>query len=212
MAETVLEAKRRDVIGKQVRALRRQGRLPAILYGRNFAPVAITLDMREASRILPAITSSHLVKIALDGEKHTALVREKQRHPVQGTLRHVDFMVVSMTEKLRAEVMLELEGEAPAVKEFDGVVVTGVEVVSVESLPGDLPERIMVDLSGLANIGDSLHVRDLKVASGVEILTDPDEIIVVITAPAAEELPEPGLEGAPEPEVIERGRKEEEEE
>jgi large subunit ribosomal protein L25 len=212
MEEIVLKAQRRDVIGKQVNALRRQGRLPAVLYGRTIEPIPVTLDLREASRILPVITSSHLVKIALDGEEHTALVREKQRHPVQGTLRHVDFMVVSMTEKLRASVYIEFEGEAPAVKDFEGVVVPVIEQIDVESLPGDLPERIVVDLSVLANIGDSIQVRDLPIPSGVEVLVDPEEIVVVVTAPAAEEIVEEVTEVAAEPEVIEHGKKEEEEE
>jgi large subunit ribosomal protein L25 len=213
MAEIVLQAERRNVIGKQVRALRRQGRLPAVLYGRSFEPIPVTLDSREANRIMPTITSSHLIVVALDGERHRALVREKQRHPVIGTLTHVDFLVVSMTEKLRANVVLELVGEAPAVKEFDGIVVPGLESVEVESLPADLPERIQVDLSVLENIGDALHVRDLNVSSKVEVLTDLDEVVVIVTAPAAEveeEVEEAAGEEA-EPEVIERGKKEEEE-
>jgi large subunit ribosomal protein L25 len=212
MAEIVLQAERRDVIGKQVKALRRHGRLPAVLYGRKFQPIPVTLDMREASRIMPTITSSHLIVVAVDGERHSVLVREKQRHPVLGTLTHVDFLVVSMTEKLRANVVLELVGEAPAVKEFDGIVVPGVESIEVESLPADLPERIQVDLSVLGNIGDTIHVRDLNVSSKVEILTDPDDMVVIVTAPAAEVV-EAGEEagGEAEPEVIERGKKEEEE-
>jgi large subunit ribosomal protein L25 len=213
MEEIVLQAERRDVIGKQVRALRRQGRLPAILYGRKIAPIPVTLDLRETSRIMPTITSSHLIAVAVDGERHMALVREKQRHPVQGTLLHVDFMVVSMTEKLRANVVIELEGEAPAVREFDGVVVTGIEQVEVECLPGDLPERITVNISGLSSIGDTLHVRDLTVSSAVEVLTDPDEMVVIVTAPAVEVEAVEEVEAAEgEPEVIERGKKEEEEE
>jgi large subunit ribosomal protein L25 len=210
--EVVLKAEKRDVIGKQVKALRRQGRLPAVLYGRKFQAIPVTLDLREAGRILPTITSSHLVTIALDGERHTALVREKQRHPVQGSLLHVDFMVVSMTEKLRASVMIELVGEAPGAKEFNGVLVVGQEQLEVESLPGDLPERITVDLSVLAQIGDAIHVRDIAIPSGVEVLTDPDEMVAILTAPAAEELVEKVEEEGEEaePEVIERGKKEEE--
>ena len=136
-------------------------------------------------------------------------MREKQYNPILGSLVHVDFYAVSMTEKLRAFVTLQLEGEAPAVKDYDGVLVTGVDQVEVESLPGDLPERIMVDIAGLANIGDSIHVRDIQVPPAVEILTDLDELIVLATAPEAEEVEEVEA-AAPEPEVIERGKKEEE--
>jgi large subunit ribosomal protein L25 len=213
MEETVLQAKRREVIGKHVKALRRAGRLPAVLYGHTTDPLPISLDMREASRILPTITSSHLVTVDVEGEQHTTLVREKQRHPVLGSLLHIDFLVVSMTEKLRAEVMIELEGESPAVKEFSANLVTGQERLEVECLPGDLPERVTVNISVLKKIGDSIHVRDLQLPAAVEVLTDLDALVVLATAQAAEEVVEvvPEVVEA-EPEVIERGKKEEEEE
>jgi large subunit ribosomal protein L25 len=209
MEEIVLNAKRREVIGKQVKALRRQGELPAVIYGRKKEPIAITLNLREASRILPGLSSSHLITVNVDGDRHTTLVREKQRHPVRGDLIHIDFLAVSMTEKLRASVPLAFEGLSPAVDEKDGILVTSLEQVEVESLPRNLPERIMVDISGLQNISDAIYVRDLLVPKGVEVLTNPDEMVVVVTAPAAEEVEELG-EAAAEPEVIERGKKEEE--
>lgn len=211
MEEIVLQAEPRTVIGKQVKQLRRQGRLPAVLYGATKQPILVTLDQREASRILSTITSSHLVTVAVNDEKHTALVRERQREPVLGHLLHVDFLVVSMTEKLRATVVLVLEGDAPAVKNYNGVLVTGVENIEVESLPGDLPERITVDITGLNEIGNAIYVRDLQLSSAVEILTDKDEMIILVTAPAAEEVVEAEpVEGEPEV-VAERGKKEEEE-
>jgi len=213
MEEIVLNAKRREVVGKQVKALRREGRLPAILYGRHLSPILISLDMRNVSRVLPTITSSHLVVVDVDGEKHTTLVRERQRHPVTGSLLHVDFQVLSMTEKLRTTVVIVLEGDAPAAKNYNGVLVTGQTELEVECLPGDLPERIRVDISRLTEIGNAIHVRDLVLPAAVEVLTDPDELVVLITAPAAEEKEEviAVAEGAPEPEIIEKGKKEEEE-
>jgi len=210
MEEVVLSARRRQIIGKQVKALRREGVLPAILYGRSIQPIASPLDARESNRIVPTITSAQLITIALEGAKHSALVREKQYNPITGTLVHVDFNVVSMTEKLRAMVTLQLGGEAPAVKDYDGVVVTGTEELEVECLPADLPERILVDISGLLKIGDAIHVRDIQLPSAVEVLTDPEEMIVLVTAPEAEEVEEEEA-AAPEPEIIERGKKEEEE-
>lgn len=209
MEVVVLNAQRRDVLGKQVKALRRQGRLPAVVYGHHIQPVAILLDTKEASRLLSGVTSSQLIKLSINGEQHNVLVREKQRNPITGTLLHVDFLEVSMTEKLRANVVIALEGEAPAVKELDGIVVTGIEQLEVESLPGDLPERITVDISSLVAIGDSIHVRDIRVPAAVEVLTDLDEMIVLVTAPVAEEVEEVEVVGE-EPEVIEKGKKEEE--
>lgn len=211
MEEVVLKAQRRDVIGKQVKALRREGRLPAILYGRSFTPIAVTFDLKETSRILPYVTSSQLVIIELEGDQHHALVREKQLHPVQGSLLHVDFNVVSMTEKLRANVSIHLVGESSAVKDFNGILVTALDELEVECLPKYLPERIDIDISVLKDIGDALHVRDLVLDKEIEILTDLDEIVVLVTAPEAEEAEEvEGKEVGEEPEVIERGKKEEE--
>ena len=211
MKEIVLDAKRRDVVGKQVKALRRAGRLPAVLYSRHLMPILITLDMRVTSRVLPTITSSHLVVVDVEGERHTTLVREKQRDPVTSSLLHVDFQVLSMTEKLRTTVVIVLEGEAPAAKNFNGVLVTGQTELEVECLPRDLPERIRVDVSGLIEIGNSIHVRDLVLPPTVEVLTDLDDLVVLVTAQSAEEKEEVvAVEGAAEPEVIEKIKKEEE--
>jgi large subunit ribosomal protein L25 len=215
MEEVILKASRRNVIGKQVSAIRREGRLPAVIYGHRIDPISIELNLRDASKSLTGLAPSTLVTVDLEGETHKALVREKQRNKITGMLLHVDFMAVSMLEKLRAQVFIELVGTAPAVKEMSGVLMSGANEVGVESLPTDLPERLVVDLSGLEKIGDGIYVRDLVVPEGVKILDDPDTMIALVTTQAAEEVEvapvvEEVLEG--EPEVIERGKKEEEEE
>ncbi len=211
MEEFVISANVRNVIGKQVKALRRDGRLPAVIYGHEVAPIAIDLDVREASRILAGMTSSQFIKIDVDGITHTALIREKQRHPVRGNLLHVDFLAVSMTEKLRASVTIEIVGDAPAARDYNGIVVTVVEIVEVECLPRDLPERIIVDISTLVEIGDAIYVRDIDLPEEVSVLTDIDEVVVLVTAPAMEEKEEEEEleEGELEPEVIEKGKREE---
>ena len=189
----------------------REGKLPGVIYGKKFDPIPIVLDLHDASRILAGLSASHLVVVEVDGVPHTSLVREKQRNPITGGLLHVDFQQVSMTEKLRTVVPLEIEGESPAVKNYNGVLVTGQEEIEVEALPGDLPSQILVDISGLEEIGDSLHVRDLVIPDKVRVLSDPDDLIVLVTAPAVEvEAVEAAAEFA-EPEVIEKGKKEEEE-
>jgi large subunit ribosomal protein L25 len=211
MDKVVIEATRRTVTGKKVGALRRSGKLPAVLYGHHIDPTPVTLDLREASHVLAGATRTSLITIQLDGNEHATLVREKQRDFIRGTLLHVDFQVVSLTERIRAGVAIELDGVSPAVKDFNGTVVTPLSELEVECLPQDLPERITVDISGLTGIGDSLLVSDIVLSDKVEVLTDPDEVVVVITAAAAEEVVEEA-ELEEEPEVIERGRKEEEEE
>ncbi len=213
MEEVTIKAVKREVTGKQVKALRRQGLLPAVLYGRNFPPTPISLDLRDASHTLSHMTTSVLVTVVLDGEKHLALVRERQRDFIRGTLKHIDFQVVSMKEKLRTSVSVVIVGESPAVKEFNGVLVTGLDEVEVECFPQDLPERIMADVSGLKQIGDAIYVRNLVISEKVEVLEDPNEVVVVVTAQAAEEVEEVVVaEVVAEPELIEKGKKEEEEE
>jgi large subunit ribosomal protein L25 len=211
MDSKVLKATRRTVTGKQVKALRRQGILPGVLYGHAIQPTAIAMNAHEASRLLAGTSSSTIVTVDLEGEPHAALVREKQKDYVRNTLIHVDFQVVSLTEMIRAAVRIETHGTSPAVKDFNAVIVTNLNQVEVEALPQDLPERLVVDISKLVAIGDAIYVRDLVISDKVILHTPVDEVIVVATgsAPEAEEAGE-GAETA-EPEVIERGKKEEEE-
>jgi len=209
MEKNLLNATRRTVTGKQVSTLRRQGQLPAVMYGHGIDPIAISLDAHSASLALTGLSSSTLVNIELEGQVKAALVREKQRDPVKRTLVHVDFQVVSMTEKIRTKVSIVLDGVAPAVKDFNGVVVTNVSDIEVEALPNDLPEHILVDISGLTGIGDAIHVKDLNIGKGVHLFADPEEVVVVISG-VKEETETEVVDETAEPEVIERGKKEEE--
>lgn len=210
MEEFVLEAMNREVIGKQVKALRREGKLPAIIYGRHIDPTSIVLNAHDASRLLNQIGPSALVMINLGDEKHVTLVREKQRNPLTGEILHVDFQAVSMLEKLRTSVGIEFVGEAPAVDNYNGILVQEMDLVEVESLPGNLPERFVVDLSVLKEIGDMIYLKDIPVPEGVEFLEDPESLVALVSAPVAEEVEEEEVEEVEgEPEVIERGKQEE---
>lgn len=211
MEEVVLKAERRNIVGKQVKALRRSGRLPAVIYGKGITPITIDLDLHDTSRLLPGLSSSQLIVVDLNGEQHSTLIREKQRDPVSGSLKHIDFLEVSLTEKLRTDVVIVLVGTSPAVKELNAVIVTGLESLQVEALPGDLPGSILVDISSLKEIGQAIHVRDIPAIPNVEFLDDADEMVVLVIAPETEEEVGLGEEtGGEEPEVIEKGKKEEE--
>jgi large subunit ribosomal protein L25 len=216
MEKVVIQAEKRERVGKQVRALRREGKLPAVIYGYGIEPISIVLDAHSASRILAKASSSTLVTIELGGTQYPTLVREKQLDFIRNELIHVDFLAVSMTEKITASVGIHLEGSAPAVREFNAIVVNNLTELEVECLPSDLPERFVVDISGLVEIGDGVYVKDVIPPANVEILNDPEEMIVVATALAEEEVEEEEevleVEEAEEPEVIEKGKKEEEEE
>jgi large subunit ribosomal protein L25 len=212
MDRVVLKASKRDISGKQVKALRRSGQLPAVIYGRHVEPVSIALDAHKAALALSKLTSSSLVTIDVDGTEYPALVREKQRNYVKGTLLHVDFLAVNLNEVIRTQVRVELTGVSPAVKDLNAVLVTNITTLEIECLPTDLPERLIVDISTLKQVGDGIRVGDLQVSDKVKVLTDPDEMIVVTTFAKAEEEVAPAAEGAAveEPEVIEKGKKEEE--
>ena len=209
MEKVVLKATKRDVLGKKVGALRRQGKLPAVLYGHRIETTAIMLDAHEGAQTLSRLTSSSLVTIDLDGKEYLALVKEKQRDFIKNRLLHLDFQVVSLTEKMSAKVGIELTGTAPAVKDFNAVIHTVLTEMEVECMPQDLPERIVVDISGLAEIGDGVRVRDVVLSDKVEILDDPEEIIVVAAATRKEKIIEEApVEEEAAPEEIERGKKE----
>ena len=217
MEKVVIKATKRDVIGKQVRAMRRAGKLPAVIYGRRTEPISISLDAHSASLVLGKLTSSSLVTIDLDGREYPALVREKQRDYIKNRLLHVDFLAVSLDEQIRASVRLNFIGVSLAVKDFNAVLVHNIEALEVECLPTDLPVQVDVDISALARPGDGIRVKDLPVTDKVRILTDPETMVAVATFAKVEEEPEavPGVEVEPteaEPELaVERGKKEEEE-
>jgi large subunit ribosomal protein L25 len=211
MEKIILKATKRDVVSQKVGPLRRQGKLPAVLYGHGIETTPIVLEAYEGSLKPSHLSSSSLVTIDLDGKKYLAQVREKQRDVIKNRLVHVDFQIVSLTEKMRAKVGIELTGTAPAVKDLNAMIQTGLTALDVECMPQDLPERIVVDISGLAEFGDGIRVRDIVITDKVKILADPEEIIAMAAAPRKEEISTeaPVVEEAA-PEVIERGAKEKE--
>lgn len=212
MEKVVFQATKRSVIGKQVRALRRQGKLPGVLYGHNMEPIPLQMDAHDAGLILPRLTASSLVTVMVDGKEYTALVREKQRDFIKNQYLHVDFQAVSLTEKIRTQVSIELTGVSPAVKNYNAVLVSGLDELEVECLPQDLPERIVVDISTLENVGDSIYVRDIVLSDKVKVWNDPEEMIVVAAAVEEEKITEEAAVEI-EPELsVERGKKEKEEE
>ena len=226
MEKVVLEANKREAVGRQVKALRREGKLPAVIYGRHTDPINIELDARAAGRKLANATSSSLITIKLDGKDIPTLVREKQRDYIKNSLLHVDFLTVSMTEKLSAYVELRFKGVSLAVKDFNAILVQNLEQLNVECLPADLPEYIEVDVSVLENPGDGIRVSDLTIGEKVTVLDDADMMVAVASASKIEaalaELEEAeaeiegvaviGEEAEGEPELsVERGKKEDEE-
>jgi large subunit ribosomal protein L25 len=154
-----------------------------------------------------------LIEVKLDGKSHPVIVREKQMDYIRSEIIHVDFQEVSLTEKLRTSVTIQLDGDAPAIKEHDAVLTTALTEIEVEALPQDLPEKFLVDVSVLKEIGDSIFVKDIPTPENVTILTDPEEMVVVASysSTGLEEEAEEEAVTTDEPEVIEKGKSEDEE-
>ena len=205
-----LRAEPRSVVGKQVRALRRSGTIPANVYGHG-GSTAVQMAVREAERVLARAGRTHLIELAMDGgAPTTVLVKDYQRHPTRGSLLHVDCYRVAMNETLKIDVPLQLVGEAPGIKAYDASVFQSLTTVSAESLPRDLPEAIPVDMSVLTDLDSAVYVRDLPVPSGVTITADPDELVVKLLPPTVEEEPEEAAvaeaEGEPATDTAQAGQ------
>jgi large subunit ribosomal protein L25 len=214
MEKVIIEAQKRELIGKHVKLLRREGKIPAVIYGKGIDSTPLVLDRKATTNTLNKVSSSTILTIDVAGNEQPALVREIQKDFIKNEIIHIDFLAVSLKEKLLTDVSITFTGEAPVLKEFDALVVTGIENIEVECLPQDLPETITVDLSVLKEIGSAVYVKDLPVPANVEFLTNPEDLVVVISAVKEEAIVEEavveGEEAEAEPEVIEHGKKEEE--
>ena len=202
-----LKAEQRTAIGRSaVRKLKTLGIIPAIVYGGKEKPQPLQVAARDINAVLSHASGENiLVELEIAGEQSNrmALVQEIQHSPVGGDILHVDFHAVSMDEKIQAEVPLEPVGIANGVKNFGGLLEQSLRSLPIECLPRDLPDRLTVDVSNL-NIGDSIHVRDIQLPSGVTAKTQPDLTAFSVLAPVVEEEPVPiAVEGAAAgPEVI----------
>ena len=182
MDQIELSAQAREILGKKVRFLRRQGMTPANVYGHNVKSTALQIDSSHLKHTLSKAGKSSLIALKVGSAKRPkmVIVREVQRHPLTGDLLHVDLYEVKMEEKIKVAVPLLLVGEASAVKDRGGILVQNMDVLEVECLPADMPHSIEVDLSGLTEIDQAVHVKDLHVDPGVSILSDPEQMIVQI--------------------------------
>ena len=208
MAKQVkLKAEPRTTVGRSaVRKLRARGLIPAVIYGGTNEPQPLQVTAREINTMMSHASGENVLvelEIAGEGPSRTALVQEVQHSPVGGEIRHIDFHAISMDQMIQAEVPLEATGTAVGVKTFGGLLEQSLRALAIECLPGDLPDRITVDVSQL-NIGDSIHVRDIPLPSGVTAKVQPDLTAFSVVPPVAEEEPvvAEAEAAAAEPEVI----------
>ena len=184
-----LEVRPRTVLGKKVGALRREGRLPAVIFGGHAESTPVETDTSVFQKGYRRWGQTTLLSLTgIDGGEVPVLVHGVSREPRTGSLLHVDFARVSLTEKTHADVPLHFVGESPAVRTHGGVMVHALSEVRIEAFPQDIPHQIDVDLSKIEQIEDTLYVRDLVVdATKIEILNDADQVVAKAVAPRAEE-------------------------
>lgn len=212
MAQTyALEAHARTITGKKVGKLRREGLVPAVIYGVKIQPVHIQVPYRTLQTTLLKAGGTHLIDISVGGTPYSVLARVVQRDVLKGDIIHVDFMAVDASTPIEAQVPIHFSNEAPAERAGLGILLQGMQKVTIEALPANLIDRVEVDLSSLQQIGDTIYVRDLKVADTVKIVDDADEMVakIVVTAAAESEMAAEEVTSA-EPEVIGKGKKDEE--
>lgn len=183
--ELVLQ--KRHKFGKAARGLRREGLIPAELYGHGVENLHLAVGVKDFSKVFAVSGENMVVTLVVGSEKRPVLIHEVDRDYLGGDIRHVDFYQVKLDEKIRAKVPLEFDGDAPAVKAFGGILNKNMDEIEVEALPNELPHRLHVSLAGLDALGKSVYVKNLMVPGGAKILIDPETVIATVTEPRKEE-------------------------
>lgn len=188
-----LKAEPREKLGKAAKAVREAGYLPAELYGHNTDNVHVKFLTKDFLKVYEEAGESTIINIDLSGEVYPVIVYGVQYDHLNENIIHVDLYRVNMNETITTDIPLEFIGEAPAVKDHDGVLVVSTDAVEVEALPANLPPEIEIDLSVLKEIGDTLHISDIIKKGEYDILTDPETVIVSISEQQEEESEEEAM-------------------
>ena len=185
--DVVLKAEPRNLVGKKVKQIRREGKLPVVVYGKKIQPQNLVVDEKEFNDVYQQAGGNTLVSLTVGDQANKVLIHGIQKHPVTDSILHADLYQVKMDEKIRTEVPIVLVGVSSAVEDKEANLVKNKTSIEIEALPNDLIHEIEIDISALREFGDSIHVSDIKVPSEVEILDDLQEIIVLAQEPISEE-------------------------
>ncbi len=191
--------------------LRREGYIPAVVYGKEEGSVSLEIFGKDFIKIHSRVGENVVFGLNLTGgKKYNVLVRDIERHPLTGGITHIDFYAVNMNEEVETTVELEYRGESPLVKGEGGILVRNIDEVAVKALPKDIPSTLIVDISTLVSFDDVIHIKDLVVSDAVEILADPETILVSVSRPRTEadldaDSQQPDVSQV---EVVEKGKKE----
>ncbi len=213
MKDVVIEVKPRESMGKNhSRRLRRQGEIPAIVYGARKDPVPVTVNpekILEVIRSESGVNTIFQLSLAGKDQRRHVMIKDFQVDPLKGRLLHADFVRIQMDEVIEVDVPIQITGEAAGVKLDGGILEHVTREIRVSCLPGDIPDHLVIDVTPL-KIGDHLGVADLPKSDRYRILSEPEQILVVISPPAKEEAPVAAADAAAaapaEPEVIKKGK------
>ncbi len=192
MDQIELEVAKREVLGKKVRLLRRQGITPVHLFGHGIESLALQCDTAKLHQVLARAGRTRLVSLKLDneGEPRTVVVRGVQTEPLTGESLHIDFYQVKMTEKVKVEVPVVLVGEALALNLKENMLVQELNTLSVECLPAKIPSRVELDLSSLTELEQAVRVKDIELDKEITVLNDPELVVVRISSRPVEKIEE----------------------
>jgi len=190
MTKINLKSKTREEVGngKKLDSFRKQGMIPAVMYGHKIKPQNIWVKYLEFSKAYNEAGENTVIELEIgDGKKVNALVHDTQVDPMSGKFSHVDFFQVNMDEKIETNIPLEFIGESPAIKELGGMLVKSLDEIKVSCLPADLPSEITVDISRIKTFGDHIKIKDLDISDKVKVLDDEDMVVALVEAPRTEE-------------------------
>jgi len=181
-----LSANTRTILGNSVRKLRKQGLLPAVLYGQNFNSLPIQIDKKTFLKLYKQVGKTNVIDLSVDSQTLPVIVQDLDIDPVFGDVRHVDFLVVNLKQKVKVTVPIQYIGTPIGVKQLGAVLAVNLDELEIETLPEKIPDFIPVDVTNLTNIHDSISVADLlQVAQDYQILNDPETILVSLTEGAS---------------------------
>jgi len=208
MKRLELEVSKRDITGKKVRFLRRQGTIPANIYGHGIDSTPINVDARSLKHLMAHAGTTDLISLKVDDSKSPVkvLMREVQRNTLTDEPLHVDFYQVRMTDKIKADVPLVFTGEAPVLKKVKNSSMSYlIDSLHIEALPDDLPHSFEVDLSNIEELDQAIYVKDISIGHGITLFSDPEQMVVKVIEARKEEVIEVPVEAgvAEEAEVTE---------
>lgn len=180
--DITLSAKKREVIGKQVRKLRNNGQTPAVVHERGKDSLHVVLDAGDFKKVFNSAGKHHAIQLDVDGKKYTTLLKDVVFAPARSDILHAVFQAIKKDEKVTAEIPLKLFGEIPA-ERASLLVLKSLDHIVVEALPGDLIDSIEVDASSLKDVGDRIHVSDIRLPSTITLKTEPEQTIALVEMP-----------------------------